>query len=391
MKLFDAFIEFSAKGIKPVQDAMQAVATRAQGATRAFEGLALAGQAAQSALSKVAATVGLTSVSLTGLIAAGVASSSVGQVLTFQMERLARTLAGFMGPELRKITELLGKLINWMDQLGHATKRNIAHWIQAGGVFSGMSLIFASLTAGAAAFAGAIGTALGGPALGAVFATITTVLGAVLGTFVSITAAAATVQGGLQRLWEIIKPLIDTLKEAGAKMAVAFEPLLPELEEIFRSFIDGLIPAVRSFAATLIDLAPTIIECVRALAAFAQMCVRVLEVWEKMSRHLRNFLLPELRLFAMLMGKLRDNGVLPEPESRPPSTMSGSTSTLPPRLGGMESITAAWDRIAQMSIAATVGKSPAEITNDKLDEANGHLRNMNAFMAAQRAIVQGAN
>jgi len=62
---------------------------------------------------------------LGGMVRQGIAASNVGQVLSFQMERLSRAIAGLFGPEIRKVIDLIGQFNTWLRQLTDQQRENI--------------------------------------------------------------------------------------------------------------------------------------------------------------------------------------------------------------------------------------------------------------------------
>ena len=417
--LLDLVVSFSAKGLELVTDALTKVSSKAAAAGAAMTDLSSAAGAAsaaltatttgmstlsrasdvlQGALQKIAAGMGLSVVSLNGLAAAGVATSAMGQALSFQLEMLSRTVAGLFGPEIRKVIELVRDLTVKLQQLSDAQKTNLAYWLQGASV------------------ATALGTAL------------TAMFGPLVGILGGLAAGLLVAQDGLGGLFTQLRPLLDVLKDFGAQLMEAFAPLQAVGTELFGSLVAAIKPLLSAVGSIAVALAPVVkmlMELASGVLKLVALNLQMVAMWvnvflaalapvldvlkilsdvlvtsfailgdylqrtlkllapfedmlKKLAKTVMTVVLTPLRMLAEVLNLIAKGmasvlGIDLSKKEKPEQAASPGRGPAAPRAGGFEAITAAYDRITQASLAASFGKSPQEITNDLLGNANEKL------------------
>jgi hypothetical protein len=195
--------------------------------------------AVQESANKVGSSIGgvlnhltMATGAIVGFATAGVALSVTGQLMTFQIERLSRTISGLFGPEIRKLIDFISKLTDWINKLNAEQKRQIAYLLEGAIAFVALTkilpfftgMVISATTAvvdfAAAIMAGEIATGIGAliPLLG--------LAAAALGGFL---VATETGRGILGKLWETLKPLGD-----------GFLKVVDAVSELFEAFVQGV-------------------------------------------------------------------------------------------------------------------------------------------------------
>jgi hypothetical protein len=219
-----------------------------------------------------ARTIGAASATVLGFAAAGVAASSMGQILHFQLERLSRTVAGLFGPELRRVTELIGRFTDWLDHLSNSQKKMIAFLTlgAAGltvflkllpGVIAGISGMITAVLG----LAGAINAALDATGIGALLPLIGYAIGGITAAILAASAATAGWLAFTDDGADLLRELADTVM-----------PLVTEswelLADIFAIVADVaktvLIPVLKGIVFVLKEIVHWLRE---ALEGFRQM------------------------------------------------------------------------------------------------------------------------
>ena len=410
---------------KEILDAKKAAAQEAgriakEAAQRVSESISAVQKATQSFVNQAAAAFDQAKAGLMAWVTAGVAASSAGQVLSFQMEALSRNVAGLFGPEIQKVTDLVQNLTTWIRGLSDEQRENIAQWIMGAAVGGTVAAILPKIVAGVqAATIGvkALTVALASSGWGAIVpiagAAVTALagLGAAadvaengIGGFLSGMADAfAGVQEIFTSLLPAFQPILDLAAEVWASLVPLFAGLaemvagfmvrtLPLVEQVLRPLMQVLFQlaeAAMPFIDIMLDLAAELAEAVMPVLAeflgfFSEMLAfagplvqviadlgkaiirwvmepikQVLGLLSKLFRWLRE----ETRKLGEEIGLSAERGLKPafrqEGEKKP-----GGRGELAPRLGGFEQLGAAWDRIAQASLLATLGG----IGQDKVDK-----------------------
>lgn len=298
----ELFVMFTTKGV----DSVAAAGKKVQ------ESMEKTNDVIKSIGSVATATFGAASASILAMAAAGVAASTTGQVLQFQMERLARTVAGLFGPEINKLIELIQRLTDWIDHLSNSQKKMIAFFtLAAAGIAIFLALLPAiisgvgSLIAGILGIAAAIKAALASTGVGSILPIIGYLIAGITAAVVACTAAL----GGFFAFTDVGN---DLLKELA----------------------DTVMPAVTEAWELLADIFAIVADVARAvLIPVLKVVVIILKEIVKEIREAIN----ELRQFLGLPKHI-DKG--------------GDRGAMAGRMGGFEGVGDTWKRIAQSSVMA---------------------------------------
>jgi hypothetical protein len=240
--------------------------------------------------------------------------------------------------------------------------------------------------------------------------------------FLSIGAGAEVAQGGFGRLWATLKPLFDAfasiagrilgalepvlavaaelleglvgavvragpafaevfgrLGEFVGRLAQALEPLVPVIVGVFEDWLDAvleLLPPFAELAGAVADaLVPALQLAVGVWAVFQESINQTIGLVTTLARVLNKFLIPQFEFWAWLLGKLtKGMGELFGIDMDKQASFKMDTKVTPgrgpaaPRPGGMEHISALWDRVAAASRLVGGAKDPQQEANGLLEK-----------------------
>lgn len=267
-KLADLFVEWSMKGI----EGFQAALTQAKsGLEKVQQGADAVGKIGDAAFRKAG-------LALTGLVTAGVAMSAQGAVLTFQMERLSRTVAGLFGPEIRKVIEWVTQLVQKLQQLTEHQRAQVARWIEAAAAMLAVVIILPRLLSGVQAVIGGV-RALTAALVSSGWGAILVAAGALLSLFLGLGAAGEVAQNGIGGLFATIKPLLEVFSNLVSQVFSALQPLLAVAAQVFEGIVSQVAAVVPQVAAFVGQLAGVLTTVADALAPLVPLILQVFGQW----------------------------------------------------------------------------------------------------------------
>jgi hypothetical protein len=267
---------------------------------RAVQQLPAALQAAQAGLEKLRSgaaavgsvmgrTFGVGILALGGWVTAGVAASSAGQMLSFQIERLARSVAGLFAPEINKLIELIGQLTDWINSLTPAQKEMIVRFVEGAAAALAVAKVAPMLIGAIGGVIGAV-QMLAGAFLELDVETggILPVIGAIVTGLAALAIGTEVGRNGLGKLMEGIKPIADAFQQLLGAAIEGLTPILEAVSAAFGAVAEGLQPlfAALSQVATVIGgalkqaldkLIPTALDMVSVWIETVQALVPLLE------------------------------------------------------------------------------------------------------------------
>jgi phage-related protein len=395
---------------------------------RGFQGVA---DAARIGFGVVVGSVG-------GFVTAGLHASALGEVFSFQLEKLSRTIAGVFRPELQKVVDLVTQFANWLNNLSQAQKASIAHFLEGAAAALGMALILPRIVAGVQALVGAVSTLTAALSAGLAVTGIGPViqaLGLLLSLFAGLlagTAAGRSALSGLWQalqplakafgeLWQAIQPVFESLSKAAAAFVQALAPVLAAVVRVAAAVAGALAPVFAALAGVLepalkllgglLELLAPILEAVAGLAsAVGQLGAALAEVFGgllggllDLLRSLFEALRPVVDFLFTVVKYVLDaigsaikavagliRGTIgfvkelfgiktPPPEEKEHRT--GRRDALERRLGGMESIAGIYDRLAAAAIGGTAGFSARGTPEEQAAEHLADIRRTSAKTA----------
>jgi hypothetical protein len=320
--------------------------------------------------SVVTATFGAASAAILGLAAAGVAASSMGQLLSFQMDRLSRTVAGLFTPEINRVIGLITRLTNWIESLTNTQKKMIAYFtLAAAGITlaAGVSVVLIGVLANLAQVINLIGAELtiwtGGlflivAAVGAVVAAI--------GGWLALTESGNKTLGAM---WEWLSKLWTKLTDA---LSPAFDALAQVLSQVI-DWIGQLVDMGGELASAFGEaLVSGINEVVQIFALLFQIFKGQGDVFIWLVRVTITPLIVALKLLAWWMNVVAQSAkaVREFLFGKTPEVKFGDKEqrdTAPKQLGGIEGIDAVWKRMAEAS-RLVGGQQGKPVEEQQLDE-----------------------
>ena len=362
-KLAELVIEFTTKGVDVFQKSMSA----------AKADLEKIGDSAKKTGDFMAGMFVKPLMGIGAFAAGGLYASAVWQQFSFVIERLARSIAGLFGPEIRKVLELLQRFSNWIEGLNNHQRAMIAHLIEAAAAVVLVGKAMPYLFSGIQMVVGGIVELIAGASLLDVLTGgILPAIGMLVTVFVALGVATGVAGGALEGIGERLEPLIKMLTSGGAKILEKFQPAMTALSGMFDSLLDGMeqtLPALMDIAG---ELADALIPLIQAAGQLVQDSMPVW-VWliKAVAVTLEYTLIPAMKLVTMELekwSKLFEWIFGKQAKADVKIKAEGDHSALPKRVGGMESIDAMWKRIAEAS------KNVGGIgVRDKQDVANDHL------------------
>jgi hypothetical protein len=340
----DKFTKSAMAGMKETADKTKEAGEQAHKLQGNFEKLA------DTVKIALAAGVG----AIGGFVRSGLAAGAMGQLLSFQMERLSLTISGLFRPEILKISEAIGKLTNWIQSLSASQKQSIAYWIEGAAAALAVSLVFPKIVTGIKSVISAV------YGLGAAIATgeALTGFGALLpliGLAVEgMTALMVGTEGGrtaMSELWE-------ALKEVGSAAKELWDAL--NLGPIFAAVWDGTVFTIQVFGKLIQKVAELIKELKDARP-----------MWLGFVSDMVDGAVVLAHAFRASLSDVRAELGMKTPGG------AGSRPADMHRAGGFESLGHTYERIALAAMRSSAGmQSPEERTANAVEEANRILQNI---------------
>lgn len=326
-QLADLFVTFSAKGVQEVEAGAERVKTKLEDVHQTTTKIGLAAAAVAGAVGGLTAkAVGW----LESFVRAGLAGSNVGAVLSFELGRLARAVAGLVAPELMKLIEIVRRLTEWFAKLSEGKGL-------FGGIFSYLAKFvdalvkFAEVTFKAAAAFAKFVLMFGGGSLAFVFVPL------------------VLLYELFQRLGSVLERIMDAVGEV-------FDALSDLLDAVADAFFD-LLAAAADFLAAL-----------AGFDDFKDFLESVLVVIKKVAAQIRE-VAAAVRFVMQALGLARDRGV---PGRQP----------LAPTVGGPEAVEGVFARLQAAALKGIVGKTPDERTADAVEAWLPKLALLQSIIAA---------
>jgi hypothetical protein len=411
------FVEFTQKGLEGLQAGIKSLQDNF---SKLENGVKLVGPAMTAVFSKAAS-------SLEGFVRSGLSASATGQALNFHMQQLSLTIAGLFGPELRKLVDLVGSVTQYLRELSDGKKELIASFIKGAAaamlvatvlpkIVGATSTVIAGVKALSLAFTG-LGIASGG---------ILPVFGVIATGLAALGGGLLVAENGFGGLLEKFKPFIEQLQGIGERLAPSFAAiadagipvfqaileLVAALADLFAKVIETILPLVGIFADVMPTAIGVLTDAVNLLgdaldsnigkwalltagiyAAVAAIPAAVAGIWSMIVATYAYIKALVIQLamqgpagWAILagaaviaagavaavaatqdrqnekgkqaMGRMRDGA----------NARNNNRSTLAPQIGGSESVTSMYDRIAALTIQNTAGRRSHE------DEVEDRLR-----------------
>jgi hypothetical protein len=210
--LADLVVNFVLQGQQAMQAAFDRIHQQLDQISKSANDM---GEKMQKAVNTVNIALGAGVALITSYVHQGLALGTTGQLLGIAFERLSLTLSGLFRPELMKIVDLIQRLTTWIQNLSKEQKDNLAHWIQAAMVATGLAVILPRIIAAVRTLIVSV-IALG-EAIAA--AEISTGIGAVLPILGLIIEAMAALLVGTNAGREALSGMFGVIKELGSALA----------------------------------------------------------------------------------------------------------------------------------------------------------------------------
>lgn len=385
-KLADLFVQFSVQGLDAVTKALDTVEKNLKGIEAQTQKVA---DAARSGFGAAAAA-------LTGFVTAGVAMSTTGQVMQFQLERLSRIVAGLFGPEIRKVTDLLARFTSWLEQLSNAQKANLAVWLEAAAAALAFVVIVPRVVAGI----GAVIAAVNGLTAAITAGEIVSGLAAILPVIGAIAAAATVFFAQTETGRGIVSGLWNTLKGLWEMISNALAPALQTLGSVFAQlgeWISRAVDVASEWANALLEQGAAALDAVIALiSVLMDLLSPFVDGFLALARVLVSVVVPAIKLVTFILqglaaalktvdAWLRSILGLPARKDFTVKTTE-DRGTLAPRVGGPESLADTYTRIAQATRLGS-GQTDAEKAQSSLDKLVENTGQTNKILDAAQPIM----
>lgn len=292
---------------------------------------------------------------LAGLATAGLATSAMGQVLTYNLGQLSAVMAGLFGPEIQKVINLVQNVTQWLRSLSDEQKTSIARWIAAGMAVLTVNRLMPMLVTGiAGAIQGVIGltAAIGG-------------LNIASGNIVPLISAIVTAAVALGAAFLIGT---ETGNEMLGMLREAFAPLVPMFLDVGKALMVEVMPALKELRNFMLEIMPLIQKLIQLMgvALVQQMKAFVAMV---------HIAVVQLRALAQLMAGIM--GVRLNRALTHQLPNQGRDQAAPSGIGQYQGLSDAYFRIASQTIMATaggIGRSVEEESRDFLEEIAENTR-----------------
>lgn len=382
-------MQFSQKGIEALKAAFADVDKH----------LAALQAGAQAVSNIVTKAFTVASVSVMGFVTAGIAASSAGQVLTFQMGQLSRAIAGLFGPEIRAVIDGLGSLVSWFNNLTDSQRSFIAHMALGAAAAAAMAKIvpmligaiggvISSVISLTAAFVG-LDVASGG---------ILPIVGAILTALTALAVGTKVGRDGIGGLFEAIGPALGMLQNFASTILKAVAPLQEVFIRIFDQLSGAMGPLLAEVAKTVVKFAEDAVPIVEMLGEVFILVLPLINIiligllqWEQVLN--RIVFGPLSWLAKVLSGAVRwvqDLFGISQSASTPREQARGGRGALAANVGQFSGdLTAAYFSAATALLAATQGRTgnPAEDQLRATNESNRLLGEINSGIRQQRPEV----
>jgi hypothetical protein len=382
--LGEFFVQFSQKGIEALKASMTAVQAQL---AEMQKGADTVGRAISTSFTAALAP-------LAGFVTAGLAASSMGQVLGFHLQQLSLALAGLFGPELRKVTDLVVRVTdairNLSDEKRELIVRLTAAAIAAIAVAKVMPMVFAGLALAAggvkaltAAFLG-LDVASGG---------ILPLIGALVTGLTALAVGTEAGRQGFSGMLDMVKPLLEMLTRVGKEVLTTLKPafmgVATAIMEIAKVAVPLLAPLVAQVAMLGAELAKLYLESIMpGLALIKAMTPYLIQLATVLLRVVGGAVMVLIQLGRQLIAVFTDFlkllGIAVPAAGRLARTATDrDRGPLSPRLGGAESVDAIYMRVAQATILATAGRASHE---DRMEDLTRQVADNTS--ATQAAVLR---
>jgi hypothetical protein len=309
-RIAEAFVEFSIRNVEAVVKGMDQVKA---GLDRVQSGAQVVGRVATAAFAGITA-------SMYGFVHSGLSASNMGTLLSFQFERLSRSMAGLFQPEIRKVIEGISALTGWIERLTPHQKELIARFILGAAAATAVATTLPFLISGISATVGAIrslvvavGILEGETGIGALLP----LLGAAAAAFTALAIGTEVGRGGIGRFWEAIKPVLTGLQTLATQLVDALSPVGDFLVYVFDTVgqtVLSVVPYVqqaavvigRSLAGAFEQLSPIIAGFLPIWSGVVQAVASMLPLWSRMAAGLVSLITPVVAAFLRFALALAD-------------------------------------------------------------------------------------
>lgn len=358
----NALADNTAKQNAKMQGAMKDTAEKTKDAAKQAVNL---GEAFAKAANVINLALGAGVATIGGFVRQGLAMGAMGQVLSFQMERLALTITGLFRPEIQKGTELVSRFTDWINHLSDAQKAMIARLVEGAAAFGVVNLILPRLVGGIGAVIGAVKALT----VAVMTGSIASGIGAILPILGTIASAMTFLLVGTERGRALL-----------GRVAAALKPILDLVSELAAKYSHEINDAIDATVGALALIVEGTVEIVHWTAKWVERLNMALGVMEKMAEKavlLRGVLAVALGPFGIVFDELRKIG------AGLGGGKHGSRGMESRRTGGFEDLKHTYERIALASLRATSGaRSPEERT------ATATEAMANAGLPALRAAIE---
>jgi hypothetical protein len=320
----------------------------------------------KSAIAFAAATA-----TLGGFVRAGVAGTTMGELLSLRMEMLSRQIGSLFVPELQAASDAIGRAVDWFRALSGEQQRNIARWIEGGlaalatatilpKVFAGITLVVTGLKSLTAAWLG-VGAATGG---------LLPLLGAVLSGLAALTVGSEAGRKGFMGLFDVVRPLLVAIGRIIGELADGLRPVMAELVALGKDFGSSLVEGLTAAIPLAAKLAQVLGEVLATLARFREFTLFNqlrgffnfgIALMEESAKALRGEQVDAERLNILNFLKRREAAATPPKPGQP-----GRDDLIPSR-SGFESIDATFKRIQLASLKADLGAKGKSVEEQQLE------------------------
>lgn len=377
-KLAELFVQFSTQGFDTFTAAFDQAKAKMESVHKAAEALGSASNR----------TFGLMTAAVMDWVKAGIAASGVGQILTFQLGLLARTIAGLFQPEIREAILLIQRFTQWLQNLTDAQKEHISTWLKIVGVVGvilGVLPKLISTFSDVRAAIKAINTTLISTGWGAIIVVVGLVAGAIA-TFLTVTKSGRKV---LEQLGEAFMPIVNIvlkLIENIYKLTLGpiFAAALPILNAVVRAF-QPLLNVLDEVMGAFNELTEVFGEVFALLGEAAleplKLNLELLAYW------LKNVVVPIIKLVAEGLREaanlLRTFLGLPAPKH------PGARGPLAPPAGGPEAVENVFARAQAAALKGFTALTPEETVADESKKHTVLLENIKNLLTGKPTVITG--
>jgi phage-related protein len=233
-------------------------------------------------------------------VKSGLAASNVGVLLNFQMERLARSVGGLFGPEIRKVIDLLSQLTGWIERLTPHQKDMAARFAQGAVAALAVATVLPLVLSSVISLTGALyNLAASGIVVGITFGgTILPVIGALAAAFTAFAIGTEVGRGAIGRLWAAIGPLVSQATALAGTLMTALTPLAEFAVYLFETVAKVVVAAL----GPLQEVAQVVGTALKgAFDQIAPLIEGFADVWAELVGAVVAFLPPLFKMAAALL------------------------------------------------------------------------------------------